>query len=168
MLATAFEEGLIRSNPAAGLRIAWRIDSDGAGPKGQGAHRGGASLTEEELQKLIEETESEHRLLVRFLAATGLRISEALALAWGDLDLGKRRVQVRRRVYRGAVAPPKSRYGIRSVPLSQQMARELWELRKSTRASDELPMFASDTGTMFDQTNLLKRVLKPAAKQTSP
>ena len=76
------------------------------------------ALTEEELRRLLAEIPSEWRLFFEFLAHTGLRIGEAIALRWSDVDLGQRRLLVRRRLYRGAFAPRKSKYGRRDVPLS--------------------------------------------------
>ncbi len=99
-----------------------------------GAERARA-LTEDELRRLLANVAPDSRLLAEFLAHTGLRISEAVALRWGDLDLGRRRVQVRRRFYRGSYGPPKSRYGRRDVPLTAGMARRLWQLRKAARAA---------------------------------
>jgi integrase len=157
LLATAVEDGLIRANPAAGLRLASSAGGTAAPVK---------SLTPEELAALIEQTPPEWQLFVRFLAHTGLRIGEAVALRWEHVDLGRRRVLVRERVYRGAVDRPKSRYGRRDVPLSPGMARGLWELRKrSPFPADQDPVFASQTGTPTDSANLYSRVFKPAAQR---
>lgn len=155
LLATAFEEGLIRSNPAAGVRIAQRVgeDADASKPK---------ALTETELRRLIGELPEQHRLFVEFLAHTGLRIGEAVALRWGDVDFGRRRVQVRRRLYQGELAPPKSRYGRRDVPLSPGMAQHLWTLRSARRPEDAAPLFPSLAGTPIDPSNFA-RILKRAA-----
>lgn len=156
LLATALEEGLIRSNPAAGLRIA-------------GAHSGepdeqrAKALTEGELARLLEATPERWRLLLEFLAHTGLRISEALALRWEDVDLETNRLRVRRRLYRGIDAP-KSRFARREVPLSPRMLTHLQELRTASayRAESD-PLFASREGTPLAYENLYRRVLKPAA-----
>jgi integrase len=71
-------------------------------------------------------------LLVDFLWQTGLRIGEALALDRRHLDLKKEVVRVKRRIYRptpgdpsSGFAPPKSKHGIRSVPLSPEMCERL-------------------------------------------
>ena len=93
-----------------------------------------------------------------------MRIGETLALQWQHVDLGRRRVLVRRRWYRGSFAPPKSRFGRRDVPITEGMARALWELRKQAKAADDALVFPSATGTPIDAANLYRRVFKPAAK----
>src|SRR5262245_30769818 len=47
LLATAFEEGVIRSNPAAGLRIAQRIEASGEDSQAK-------ALTEQELRAFLD------------------------------------------------------------------------------------------------------------------
>jgi integrase len=158
MLATAVEEGIIRSNPAAGLRITKRAEAELEESERI------KSLTEDELRALLERLPADWRLFVEFLAHTGLRIGEAIALTWGDIDFGRRRVTVCRRYYQGSFAPPKSRYGRRDVPLADGMARRLWEFRKATLAADSAPLFPSKTGGVLDASNVFSRVLKPAAR----
>jgi integrase len=71
-------------------------------------------------------------------------------------------VRVRRRFYRGTFAPPKSRHGRRDIPLSESLARELGT--RSLQADDEDALvFPSERGTVLDASNLMGRVLKPAA-----
>ena len=43
------------------------------------------------------------------------------------------------------------------------MARALWALRKETRAAADDLVFVGDKGRRVDQSNLMSRVLKPAA-----
>jgi integrase len=156
LLATAVEEGVIRSNPSAGLRlaVAQQEEADDGHVK---------ALTEEELEKVLAAIPPPHRLFFEFLHETGLRIGEAIALRWADVDLGRRHVQVRRRYYRGTFAPPKSRYGRRDVPISQRLAKEL-ELRWLTEEDVEGLVFPSTVGKVLDASNLMRRVLKPAAR----
>jgi integrase len=89
-----------------------------------------------------------------------------VALRWGDVDLGQRRVHVRRRLYDGRIGPPKSAYGRRSVPLSPWLTQALWRARKAARASQDADaVFASATGGHLTATNVASRVLKPAARR---
>jgi integrase len=156
LLATAFEEGLIRSNPAAGVRIAQRVEAEDVEGKAK-------ALTDEELQALVEATPALWRLLVEFVSETGLRRSEALALRWSEIDFGRRRVFVRRRLRGGSFGPPKSRYGRRDVPLSTAIAQRLWTARAG--ACDDAPVFAASNGGYLDPDNVLRRVVKPAARR---
>jgi integrase len=157
LCATALEDGVIRVNPCAGIRLPGKVsDEDG---------RQVRALTAGESGGLLEQTPERWRLLVRLLLETGLRISEALALTWADVDLGRKRVQVRRRLYRGTLAAPKSRYGRRDVPLSDDLARALWARRGVVQAAQDAdPVFASSTGGTVNAANLANRVLKPAAR----
>lgn len=154
LLATASEDGLIRGNPAAGLRIVQRVEQEESRTK---------ALTEDELQALLAEVPDEWRTFFKLLAHTGLRIGEAVALTWADVDFGKCRVSVRRRLYRGRFDAPKSRYGRRAVPLSQGLSQALWRLRGT--AGDEAPVFPSRQGSHLDPSNVAARVLKPAARR---
>lgn len=156
LLADAHEDGLIRGNPAAGLRIVQRaeIEQDEPGTK---------ALTEDELRALLAEVPDEWRLFFEFLAHTGLRIGEAVALTWANVDLGRQRVSVRRRLYRGRFDAPKSKYGRRDVPLSPGLAQALWRFRDG--APDDAPIFPNRDGTYLDPSNVAARILKPAAKR---
>ena len=158
LLATAVEDGLIRSNPAAGVRVphspADRPDQDRS-----------KALSEQELRRLLRELPSGWRLFVEFLVHTGLRFSEAIAVRWGDVDFEQRRLHVRRRLYHG-LDEPKSRHGRRVIPLSPRMLDSLADLRESSSYPEESdPVFASRTGTPLDYANVYRRVFKPAARR---
>ncbi|HEX3805166.1 MAG TPA: tyrosine-type recombinase/integrase, partial [Gaiellaceae bacterium] len=113
---------------------------------------------------LLAATPEPWRLFFEFLAETGLRIGEAIEVRWGDVDLGQRWLSVDRRLYLGRVAKPKGRK-TRRVKLSESMARSLWALRKTTEATaDGDLLFRSEKGHTIDQSNLMSRVLKPAAR----
>jgi integrase len=172
LFASAVEDGLIRTNPTLGVRIvtptATSADDE---PKAK-------ALTEDELRAFLGEIRcggcnaldeakegcaecAGWQFWFTFLAATGLRIGEMLALAWEHVDLGRRRLLVRRRWYQGSFAPPKSKYGRREIPLSTDMCRRLWDLRQT--AGDGDLVFPSKVGTALNASNVAQRVLKPAA-----
>jgi len=156
LLATAVEDGLIRSNPAAGVRVP-RSPADPIDPDPRKA------LNEDELRRLLHELPTEWRLFVEFLAHTGLRFSEAIAVRWDDIDIEQHRLHVRRRLYHG-IDTPKSRHGRRAIPLSPGMLDSLADLRqRSNHRADRDPVFASQTGTPLDYANVYRRVFKPAA-----
>jgi integrase len=156
LFATAVEEGLIRSNPAAGLRVATHARH--AAPEEQRR-----ALEEDQLARLIAETAPQWRLLVRFLAQTGLRVGELVALVWRDVDLDSRRIKVRRRFYRGELDVPKSRYGIRQVPISGRLADDL--RRHRGEAADDAPLFARANGLPLRPEFVLRSIVKPAGSR---
>jgi integrase len=159
LLATAVEEGLLRSNPAAGLRIARPLDDAGDVDETEEVK----ALTEDELRLLLGNLPDTWRPFFEFLAHTGLRIGEAIELRWRDVD--GEWLHVRRRFSRGTVAKPKGRK-TRRVRLSEGTAKMLWNLRKETRAGagDDL-VFTAERGGRIIPSNLMSRVLKPAAVQ---
>jgi integrase len=153
LFATAVEEGLLRTNPAAGLRLGAGVRADPAVKR--------RALDEEQLGRLIEETPERWRLVVRFLAQTGVRVGELVALRWEDVDLARRRVHVRRRLYKGRVDVPKSRFGLRTIPISTRLARDLRAHRG--RASDEDWLFVGPSGGQLRAEYVLKFIVRPAA-----
>lgn len=154
LLATAHEEGLIRANPAAGLRLGRTVASAPV--------KETRALSEEEVIRVLGEVPERQRLLIELLAQTGLRISEALALKKGDVDFGRRRLRVERRLADGELDAPKTRYGVRQVPLSPELARRLW-IRLAT-ADDETLVFATSTGGPLDRSKLYA-VVRSAGKR---
>ena len=161
MLGDATEEGLIRSNPAAGVRIAVP-EGDGTGRPYPSDKR---AMTVEELQRLIAEVPERWRLFFEFLAHTGLRIGEASEVRWGrDLVFGERPyVKLRWQFADGRVCEPKSRYGKRDIPLSPGLVRKLRAV-EPPESEGEL-VFSSRRGTRLDRHNLMYKVLAPAARR---
>ena len=156
MFADAHEEGLIPTNPSAGLRLATKApveNEDGEIVKAK-------AITEEELKALLAAIPARYTLMFELMAVTGLRTSELLALQVRHLDFGRCRVLVRRRLYRGVYASPKSRFGSRDVPLSKGMAQRLWTLYGA--AYPGALLFCTEAGTAYDRANL-RRVFKKAA-----
>jgi integrase len=165
LLADALQRGDIRINPASGYRTRHTQKADvayeGSGVAGDDSDV--KALAEDELARLLAEIPEAHRPFFEFLAQTGLRIGEAVEVRWGDLDLGGRWLHVRRRFYRGRVGPPKSRYGRRRIRLSSALAQSLWIRWAERRPADDDLVFTSEQGSRIDQTNLTRRILKPAA-----
>jgi integrase len=163
LLATALEDGAIRSNPAAGVRIA---QANGNAVDEELDEEKVKALTEAELRALLDAVPEEWRLLVTLLAQAGLRISEALPLRWRDVDFGRRRLLVRRSLSRGRIGQPKTRHGRRDVPLTKSMAQALWSARKlpGVDAADGALVFPGRDGGFLDRAQVY-RVVKAAAKK---
>jgi integrase len=149
LLATAYEDGLLKANPAAGVRVVVK-DRRTRTPRW---------LTPAQTRELLAAFPAEHADLALFLATTGCRISEALSVRWRDFGPDEHgRIVVR-------VTTSKTDAGIRSVPLSPAMIRTLTRRRSETRyAADSDPVFPSARGTAIDARNWRRRVFKPAAE----
>jgi integrase len=160
VLEAAVADGLLEHNPAETAVLPRR--------------RGGRAyefmerrfLTREELARLLEEIPAKWRTLFELLAATGLRISEAIALRWSDLhlDAPTPHLRVSRAIVRGVVGAPKSRHGARLVPLPYELAATLRAQRRRTDPDDAL-VFPGREGAPADVGSLRRRVLVPAAQR---
>jgi integrase len=122
-------------------------------------------LAEERAALRAQLSTDDDLLLVDFLLATGLRVSELMALDWQDLDTKERRVHVHRRLYHGLDAP-KSRHSRRVVRLSEAMVLRLVTLRdqRTYATGDNDPIFATKTGSRHNYSNLYNRILRPAMR----
>jgi integrase len=159
LLADALDEDLIRTNPAAGVRITAAPATSDVDDEDEAEHV--KALSEDELEALLAALPKRWRLFFRFLADSGLRIGEAIALRWGDVDADAALVHVRRRRYRGRIDRPKSKYGRRQARISDDVAHELRTLRAGKL--DDALVFPNTVGTYIDGGNVMSRVLKPAA-----
>jgi integrase len=121
-------------------------------------------LTRSQLARLLEEVPVEWRPFFDLLAATGLRISEAIALRVMDLDAKLPAVHVRRAIVDGQLTIPKSRHGLRTVPISPPLAASLSELA-ATREGPEDLLFRGPRGGPVRPNNLRRRVLIPASER---
>ena len=159
-LDAAVAEGVLAENPAAALVLPRRR----GGRAWQFTER--RFLSREELARLLAEVPERWRPLIELLAATGLRISEAIGLRWSDLDLDAEppRLRVVRAIVKGAVVAPKSPNGLRVVPVPPALARELRTLRPLDGAPDA-PVFPGRGGRPASPTNLRLRALAPATER---
>jgi integrase len=108
------------------------------------------------------------RLFFWFLAATGLRISEAIAVQWRHLALDEStpHVKVLRALVKGRMGPPKSRHGRREVPLDHALVLALREHRNASEwPEDEGLVFPAGNGSPLMPGNVFRRVLQPAREE---
>lgn len=154
MLSVASEDGVISAKPWPRLPT----------PRRDPLKR--RHLSVEELVRLLDAmpTRSD-RLVIRFLAETGLRISELKALRWSDLSLNADpvvRVRRRHRTVDGE-QETKSERSSNSVPITLSLAKELKAHRlRSGRPGEQTLVFTGQGGARLDETNYRRRVLDPA------
>jgi integrase len=159
-LGAAVAEGLLDANPAESVVLPRRRAGRAWSPRER------RYLTRAELVSLLDEVPQKWRPLFELLAATGLRISEAVGLRWSDLALAGEQPHpwVRRAIVKGTEVAPKSRHGARLIPLTPDLAAMLKGHRPSGVADDAF-VFPGRHGGASDQGSLRRRVLLPAAER---
>jgi len=101
-------------------------------------------------------------------AATGLRVSELLALRWEDVDFENLELRVTRSIWHRAVGECKTEASAKPVPLDSYMAEDLFRWRRiSPYPMNSDWVFASPTmhgKQPYWPDNLMKRYIRPVAK----
>jgi integrase len=121
-----------------------------------------------ELQLLLSKLFVRERTLALLDAATGLRVSELLALRWSDVDFENLELNVTRSIWHQVVGNCKTEASAKPVPIDSYMAEDLlrWR-RQSDYASDDDYVFASETmkgKQPYWPDNLMKRHIRPVAR----
>ncbi len=114
-------------------------------------------LTAEQVNAIAEKLKEPYATLALFLAATGLRIGEALAIKWTDFRGNV--LHVTRRIYEGDVDAVKSKRSERKLPIDPILIARMEKLGEGEW------VFRSKTGTPMNQGNALKRHVRPAAEK---
>jgi integrase len=87
---------------------------------------------------------------------------------WGDVDLERRVMYIRRTYYPGhGFTEPKSASGRRAVKISPELAVILRELKEATESGAGDLIFGNCTGNPIDATNMLAREFRPALERAS-
>lgn len=113
-----------------------------------------------------------HYPMALTLARTGMRLGEAMALQWGDIDFHGRFINVQRNISKGIIGTPKSGKS-RRVDMSQQLTDVLWNLRNQRRIETlqkgwgQVPewVFISETGTSLIEHHWRVRVFAKALEK---
>jgi integrase len=161
ILNEAVDDELLQGNPAAKVRKVIAKE-----------HKAEIQpLTAAELDHLLNTVQQhypDHYALFLLLARTGMRIGEALALKWADIDFNSRFIKVERSVRKGRVSTPKSGKS-RRVDMSPQLADtlkiHLTESKKRGLAlgiGEPEIVFMNSRGTMIDTNNWRRWVFNKA------
>jgi integrase len=139
--------GWMQANPCEGIRL----------PRVTGGRRVIRTvLTWEQILALAAKLPEPYATLVLFLAISGLRIGEAIAVRRSSF--ADNTLLVSRRIYDRKEGDVKSRNGVRMLPLDPALVSRMLHL-----GSDEW-IFQSKNGTPINPGNVLKRFIRPAAR----
>lgn len=102
------------------------------------------------------------RALILTAAMTGLREGELIALRWRDVDWLAGRVRVRQNHVLGEFGTPKSKRSTRSVPMADEVARDLDRMNTGAGSPDDDVLVFPDpiTGEPLAKAALLRRYRK--------
>ena len=166
VLNKAIDDEIIQANPAHRLGKIIRIKerSQIIDP-----------LTSIELSSLLEAVHTHFPKdypLFLLLARTGMRIGEALALKWIDIDFSGRFIDVKRSTVRGKISTPKNGKPRRvdmSRQLTETLKRHLQQSKKKGFALGlgEVPeyVFTNENGAPLDKDNWRSRVFNKALRK---
>ena len=147
LLDHAIELGYIESNVARGRKRRLKA------PKPR------RTWLEAEKLNVLLDAAGTHKPLLATMALAGLRVSEACALRWRDVDLANGRLRV---------TDAKTDAGVRQVDLTPMLRDELLSAKARAEASDPDDFaFPTRTGTKRDRNNVRARVLAPAVKRAN-
>jgi integrase len=117
-------------------------------------------LTPQEVAKVIAAMEPQYQPIFRWLWESGLRIGEAIAIHWEDVDLLNGTVAIRRAIWRGREQPPKTAKSQRMKFLSPAMVQVFTAWRATARYAQPGDLvFPTEAGTPWNVENLRTRVL---------
>jgi len=113
---------------------------------------------EAQLQQIIEKSTGLYRVLYTLLAATGLRIGEALGLNIANIDFENRIISVKESAYHSKIQPPKTSAAVRQVDFT----KEVGEILKAFAGHRNGLLFSSgNEGLPHSQSNILRRHFHP-------
>ena len=121
------------------------------------------ALSPAQVKAIADNMPDNLRALVVLLYLTGVRIGEALALKWCDVDFENSKIHIRRSLWHGEEQAPKSERSIRAKHLLDGLKNVLQEHRKlcvDPKPDDYL--FTNSSGRSYDPDDLRRRVLYPA------
>jgi len=109
----------------------------------------------------VDAADEERRAFVGLLAFAGLRLSEALAVVWGDVDLDGGVVQVRCQLEHGTLArvEPKTTAAVRDVEVGEDFVSILraWKLRSRFSGPSNF-VVTTASGAPLDQRGASRRL----------
>jgi integrase len=112
----------------------------------RGARYEAPHFTIDQIQKILSIAEEPWRTLYCILAMEGLRAGEALGLQWGDIDLDRKLLHIRRSAWYGTIQTTKNRASDAVLPIPSALAEILQEFRANWTSNQEGFLFVTRNG----------------------
>lgn len=155
---SAVEDGLIEKSPMASTRLT--IISKRETPRN--------SLHPEQIKNIqnnLHQLCTPDKTLLALLMYTGMRRGEMLGLRWYDIDFDRKLIHIQRQITvhknRPIVSPPKSKAGVRPVPLLPELENILLETRPE--GSSQMGKYVVSGNNPYSERqyrNRMERILK--------
>jgi integrase len=121
------------------------------------------TLPLDKIKEVLSYIEPSYRLFFVVLSVTGVRVGEACAFRWLNLDVESRTLAITNSVWRGKLTTPKTKASERALRLPQTIVQMLSDYRQeSAYGKDEDFIFCRADGKAFDPDHLRECVLYPA------
>jgi len=163
--------GKVRHNPASNAQRLG-VGSVEANDKENAEVRPEGVYSAVEINRLIQNAEPGfYKTLIFTVAMTGIRHGEALGLQWGDVDLGAGNITVRRtwpdkwRDDEPIFYVPKSKNGVREIPISGELVQGLKRWKLYCPISKWDLVFPKKDGAPHDRKTVLRSGLYPAIRR---
>lgn len=153
MFAELDEDGAISGNPATVRIVSPELPQ-----------RRRKIIAPDAVQAIVAEIPAALVDMIMLLAMTGVRISEACGLQWGDLghdEHGHPAVTIERQHRNGKYKPrPKTTAGNRTIRIPAALSRRLTKRRAElgVAALSTSPLFATRNGTPYDRHNVARKL----------
>ncbi len=152
MFRAAVMNDVIHKHPMDGVKFTKPV-------KAMSDHR---VLTVDEQKKFLEVAKQSHNYYqYALILETGLRTGEIIGLTWNAVDLERKTLTVnktlefRHKQQEWRAGPPKTQTSYRTIPLTNracELLRELWDLRKTQRMSEDLAQVLTYTDRRTGQS----------------
>ncbi len=118
--------------------------------------------TKDEIRTIIDKAPATHKAMFITAIFTGMRISELRGLTWKDVDFETRLIRVCQRADEYCkIGAPKSRAGVRSIPMTPTVLTTLQELKANATETAADLVFPNSVGKVQNYSNIYNRVYKP-------
>ncbi|SMX25288.1 tyrosine-type recombinase/integrase [Boseongicola aestuarii] len=118
--------------------------------------------TKDEIRLIIENAPESHRAMFITAIFTGMRISELRGLTWDAVDFDRNIVRVLQRADEfNEIGYPKSRAGIRDIPMAPIVSATLKAWIRKVPQSELNLVFPNSVGKVQNYSNIYNRIFKP-------